>query len=151
MPVRGLILLSLLALAACQTGSSRPQISAGAVGPADAILAAANAAPRRVPGTFELQVRGSGRQDGNIYLNSEKDYRDQRSISIAIHPMACAELRERLGGWPDEVLAGKTIRVRGAARRARIDFIGDNGRPSGKYYYQTHVDVTHANQITVVG
>jgi hypothetical protein len=148
--MRGLIAMSLLALAGCQASLSRPMASAGTIAPFEAIQAAAAAAPRRVPGVFEMRVAASGRQSGNIYLNSEKDYRDQRSLTVAIHPSAFAALRARFGGDPDAALAGRVIRVKGAARRAQILFL-ENGRPTGKYYYQTHVDVVRGEQIEIVG
>ena len=148
--MRALVALSLLALAGCQAGAHRPIAAAGTIAPFEAIQAAAAAAPGRVPGVFEMRVVASGRQSGNIYLNSEKDYRDQRNLTIAIHPSAFAALHSRFGGDPDDALAGRVIRVKGAARRAQILFL-ENGRPTGKYYYQTHVDVIRGDQIEIAG
>ncbi len=141
-PVAALLTLALgaLALNACAT----------ATGPEAAIHAAAAAAPNGVDGSYALRVVATGRQDGNIYLNSEADYRDQRNLTVAIHPSAIAPLTKRLGGEPDTLLKGKTITVRGLARRVRVDFT-DEGRPTGKYYYQTHVDVTDAGQLSIAG
>jgi hypothetical protein len=147
--MRQLILTPLIVLAACQTTPAPHLASAGTIAPAQAIQAAASVAPR-VPGVFEIHVVASGRQSGNIYLNSEKDYRDQRNLTIAIHPRAFDGLRARFGGDPDAALAGMIIRVAGEARRVTIVFI-DNGRPASKYYYQTHVDVVRADQIQIVG
>ena len=48
-----------------------------------------------------------------------------------------------------DALKGKRILVSGTARTVRIDFLTDN-RPTGKYYYQTHVRVDHASQIKVL-
>ena len=36
-------------------------------------------------------------------------------------------------------------------RRTRIDFIDNRGRPTGFCYYQTHVAIRDADQISVVG
>lgn len=146
----GPLLLSLLLLANPQNGPTVRPKSPFVLTPSEAVIAAADVAPAAVGGVFEMQVRGSGRVDGKIYLNSERDYRDQRSVSVVILPVAFEALRERFGDSPDRALAGKMIRVRGYARRVRIDFLSDNGRPSGKYYYQTHIAVTRADQIRLV-
>jgi hypothetical protein len=141
-----ILLFALLILAGCQQNAG----SVRAIAPFDAIQSAAAAAPQGVPGVFELRVRATGRQDGNIYLNSEADYRDQRSLTVAVQPSAFAVLEKQFGAAPDVSLNGKTIRVRGVARRVRIDFV-DNGQPSGKYYFQTHVAVARGDQIEIVG
>ena len=101
-----------------------------------------------VAGTFVLQVRATGTDDGRVYLNSETDYRDQRNLTIAITPAAAGALTARLGAPPAAALAGQRIVVDGVATRVRIDFTVD-GHPSGKYYYQTQVQVTDAAQIRV--
>lgn len=145
---RGGILLALaLGLAAC-AGTGPAAKDARWLQPAQAIQLAADAAPRGVAGTFVLQVRGTGTDDGRVYLNSETDYRDQRNLTIAITPAAAGALAARLGASPSVALEGKRIVVGGVATRVRIDFTID-GHPSGKYYYQTQVQVTDAAQIRV--
>ena len=126
-----------------------PRAMAAEMSARDAILAAADAAPRAVPGRFILPVRASGMDNGRLYLNSEYDYRDQRNVSVSISPRAIVQLQRLYGTDPGAALRGRTLRIEGAARRVRIDFTG-NGRPTGKYYYQTHIDVLDAAQITVV-
>ena len=49
----------------------------------------------------------------------------------------------------DTALQGRTIRVDGEARRVRIDFLA-GGRPTGKYYYQTHVVIERGEQLRSV-
>jgi hypothetical protein len=119
------------------------------MGPTAAILRAADAAPRAVPGDFVMHVAATGRQDGRIYLNSERDYRDQRNLTVAIEPQAIPLLERKFGASPDAYFRGKWIEVRGAAQRVRIDFIA-GGRPTSKYYYQTHVRVADPSQIVSV-
>jgi hypothetical protein len=123
--------------------------TAGAISPRDAIVAAANAAPRAVPGTFTMLVRATGRNGRRVYLNSELDYRDQRNLTVNIEPGAAEALARRFGAPADQFFLGKIIHVRGAARRTRIDFLSD-GRATGLYYYQTHVAVGDPDQIVVV-
>jgi hypothetical protein len=115
-----------------------------------AVMAAADAAPRGVPGNFALVVKRAEMVGPRLFLNSESDYRDQRNLSIAIQPHALPVLRDRLGKDLKAALEGRDIRVRGIARRTRIGFF-NNGKPTGLYYFQTHVAVDSADQISIVG
>ncbi|MDB5678702.1 hypothetical protein [Sphingomonas bacterium] len=45
-----------------------------------------------------------------------------------------------------EALKGKTIFVTGVAKKQKILLL-TNGRPNGKFYFQTHIVVKFANQI----
>lgn len=117
-------------------------------GPRDAIFLAADAAPRTVPGRFLLLVKASDRAGDKVYLNSEKDYRDQRSLNIIIQPGAARALKARHGEDPDRFFLGKQIAVTGEAERVRILFVS-HGAVTGKYYYQTHVVVRGADQIEI--
>ena len=113
-----------------------------------AVQLAAEAAPDGVSGVFALQVKGTGTQDGFTYLNSELDYRDQRCLTIAISPGVAKQLETRFGAPVIVALKGRRILVDGIAARTRVDFITDD-RPTGKYYYQTHVRVTNPEQIRI--
>jgi hypothetical protein len=140
-----------LLLAACQLGPASPNLTAapGMTAP-QAVLAAADAAPRGVPGNFAMVVKRVEMVGPRLFLNSEADYRDQRNLSVAIQPYALPGLRDRLGKDLRAALVGRDIRVRGVARRIRIG-IFDNRKPTGLYYYQTHVVVDSADQISIVG
>ena len=116
--------------------------------PKDAIFQAADAAPAPVPGTFVMTVKSAGSQDGNIYLNSELDYRDQRNLSIEVCPAAIEPLTAKFGGDLETVLVGKNVMVSGDALRTKITFTINN-KPTEKYYYQTHVGVCSAEQISL--
>ncbi|WP_431635713.1 hypothetical protein ACQVBX_17395 [Dyella sp. KULCS107] len=135
------------ALGGCATD---PRITPDArwIDPSQAVQLAAAAAPRGVSGVFALTVQATARP-GPLYLNSERDYRDQRDLTVVVLPAAAKALAERLHGEPERALRGRRILVAGWARRVRIDFLAD-GRPSGKYYYQTHVLVTDATQIQLL-
>ena len=131
-------------------GPVPPPMSGQLIVPQDAVQRAAEAAPGVVPGTFVLTVKASGRdRRGRLYLNSERDYRDQRNLSIEVMPAAAAALEARNAQLPEDFFVGRTLLVRGAARRVRIDFSYD-GQQTGLYYYQTHVVVTQPDQIQVV-
>ncbi|OAB58536.1 hypothetical protein AY599_08410 [Leptolyngbya valderiana BDU 20041] len=146
------LILAALLLVGC-AGSSQSTRMMGPesdwMTPRDAIFQAAEAAPGFIEGTFVLRVLASGSGNGQTYLNSELDYRDQRCLTISISPAASRALTERLGAPPGQALINEDILVRGPAQRVRIDFMAD-GRPSGSYYYQTHVFVTDAAQIVVL-
>ncbi len=113
-----------------------------------AVFSAAEAAPAGVAGTFRLRIQLAGRQDGNIYLDSEKDYRDPRNLCIAFFPEGARSFHAKFGADPDDLLVGKWVLVRGVARRVKIVLTYD-GQATDKYYYQTHVDVTSADQIRI--
>lgn len=142
MPSRLLILAPIaLTLAGCATSS--------AFSPQHAVMKAAAAPESGVAGTFAFTVKAVGRQSGMVFLNSESDYRDQRCLTVAMSEALAAELSRRLGAKVDEYLVGKKITVRGTARRVRIGFFAD-GRPTDKYYYQTHVLVASSDQLSIV-
>jgi hypothetical protein len=130
-------------------GAAAPSASYN-IFPEQAVMNAAAVAPDGVKGVFELPVRATGRQGGWFYLNSQQDYRDPRNLTIAIPGAMADALAQRFGAELDQYLTGKTIAVRGEAKRVKIHFLAD-GRPTEKYYYQTHVRLTDPNLLTVEG
>jgi len=96
-----------------------------------------------------MLVQATGSRDGFTYLNSELDYRDPRCLTIAIPKAVALKLQAQLGEDPLQALKGKHVVVNGTAKRVTVLFLKD-GKPTGKYYYQTHVTVTNPKQITVV-
>ena len=134
--------LAFLIASGCATTSSQ------FIQPAQAVQLAAEAAPGGVRGVFEVQVQATGTQDNFTYLNSELDYRDQRNLTIAIPPTVARQLESQLGSHPLVALKGKRVLVHGVAARTKIYFLND-GKPTDKYYYQTHVRVTDPKQIVV--
>ena len=115
----------------------------------EAIAAAADAEGAGVPGLFHMRVRNAGWDRGRLFLNSELDYRDQRSLNIAISRPALIALAERFSENPESVFRGRTVQVRGRAMRTRITFFSQ-GRDTGLYYYQTQVEVTDPDQIVLI-
>jgi hypothetical protein len=63
---------------------------------------------------------------------------------------AAAQLTGGQGASTASYFQGRTVRVFGAAQRVRIDFLDPRGRPTGKYYYQTHVRVNDPRQLQLV-
>ena len=117
--------------------------------PAQAVMNAAEM-PSGVGGVLEMVVRATGRQGPFLYLNSETDYRDPRKLSIVVTPSEERALAERLGRPVENAVLGKVIAVRGVAKKTKIDFLA-KGRPTGKYYYQTHLSLRSARDLTIEG
>lgn len=139
------LLIGMAGLAGCATPSLQ---SSRWIDPSMAVqLAAAAGEKRGVDGVFALSVRATGQQGGNIYLNSQSDYRDPRNLTVVLSPAAQAGLKEKFGPDLERAFRRMPILVRGSARMVRIDFLNDNGAASGAYYYQTHVRVTNAAQV----
>lgn len=119
--------------------------------PAQAILAAAGDPARGIRGTFEFVVRNVGhepREGGAVvYLNSERDYRDQRCLTVSLHPAVL--MRAAWGASPEKHLLNQRIRVTGTARRVTVWFYA-NGVRTDRFYYQTHVAVTDPRQIEIL-
>lgn len=144
---------------ACHVGFEKPVLKAlrdtrrgPLLMPVQAVMMAAEAAPAWLPGVFVLKVQGGGRgrglEDGYVFLNSESDYRDPRSITVRLTPEAALAYQREHGTAADTALRNKVVVVYGYARQARIDFV-QFGVPSGKYYFQTHIVVSDADQISV--
>jgi Tfp pilus assembly protein PilF len=114
-----------------------------------AIKAAADAAPNySALGIFGMEVATTGRVGPQIFLDSEKDYRDQLNLGIRFTPAAVKKYRKQHGRDPDKDLMGKRITVIGWARREKIDFVAQ-GSPTGKYYYQTQIVVEDPAQVSI--
>lgn len=149
--MRLVLITFILVLTGCSsTPSSLPQkAGAGLSDTMEIIRSAAGSAPKGVKGEYVLNIKATGNQGPYVYLNTELDYRDQRSVTVAIHPNVVPELIAKYGSKPQDYFINKSISVIGQAKRIRIDFMSRN-RPSGKYYYQTHIRVMDISQIKVL-
>lgn len=107
-------------------------------------------APEGVSGTFTFLIKASGERRGEVYLNSELDYRDRRSVTIVLTPTLAKMLTSKYGMSPEKYFVDKTIEVEGMAKRAKISFYS-RGRMTDKYYFQTHVYVSSPEQIKLIG
>lgn len=109
----------------------------------DAIELAAAAAPGRAPaGYYQITVRAVGVHRGRFYINSERDYRDQRNISLSFGSGEAKRLVRLMAGRSvEDALVGRQLVVYGRPERVRILFLDRRG-PTGLYYYQTHIAVT---------
>ena len=143
-----LILVVSLIFSSCTQNKAKKDF----ISPIEAIQLAAEAAELTesstaiAKGVFALTIQATGSSDKMIYLNSELDYRDQRNLTIAIPSGIANYLTDLYGSKPQDFFKGKSILVNGEAKRVRINFT-TYGKPSNKYYYQTQVPITSADQI----
>ena len=114
------------------------------------IEAAAEHAPYAVSGVYTLKIVATGKQGEFVYLNTEDDYRDPRAVTVALHPKVLSRLKSKFEESPQAFFLNKSIEVTGKAKRTKIRFFA-NGKPTDKYYYQTHIRVMDASQIKIVG
>lgn len=141
-----LLLPALLLCAGCaHRAAMLPPPAPGWITPAEAVHAANDSPDRGISGTFVLTVQNVDQTEHRIYLNSERDYRHQLALSVSLDAAQRKALLAQLG-MPLERLVNRRLLVRGTARRTTINFISD-GKPSGKYYFQTQVQVSDARQI----
>jgi hypothetical protein len=129
-------------ISACSTVTPT---SDGLIEPVEAIRAANNDPAYGIRGEFVLTVKAIDSYPQWSFLNSEQDYRDQRNLTIKMPTAILPKLEQRLG-VTFQGLKSRRLVVLGVAKRARIDFVTD-GRPTGKYYYQTHVLVDSPTQV----
>ena len=144
-----LTLLSVLTLSACSSVQHLPALGEGTIANMNLIALSEQSAPKGVSGTFQFYIKTAGSQYGDVFLNTEADYRDRRAITISIDSKVAAKLTEKYGQSADTFFIGKTIEVTGEAKRVTIDFLS-KGRKTNKYYYQTHVAVNSINQLRIV-
>ena len=128
--------------------ASSPSIAT--IEPARVIYLAAEAAPKGHLVRSRFTVQATGAERNLIYLNSERDYRDQRNLTVVISPSAVNGLREALGPDLRAALEGKSITVTGVAKRVTVWFVAD-GKKTNKYYYQTQLVVSNPRQLQVGG
>lgn len=127
------------------------EVREGVLTPIEAVVYASRVAPNGVEGTFGMQVRNFGHAgNGFVFLNSEQNYREQTNISVRIQPAVAQYLQRNHGdNWLQEIL-GQDIEVEGVAVRHEIYFNDSVRGRTDSYYYQTHVEVTHPDQITIL-
>ena len=137
--------LALAVLAGCAQAPTQDRtMTAG-----EAVEAASRVNQRGVRGKFVFEVRAVGTNGQDSFINSELDYRDPRSLNVRLSPRVRDQLEARLGGKLDQVLVGRRVLVTGKAARVRVD-LSQGATPIGKFYYQTHVHITAADQLTLI-
>lgn len=106
-------------------------------------------APKGVEGQFNFLIKASGKRRGTVFLNTQLDYRDRRALSIVLSPNVVSDLTNKYSSAPENFFINKNISVSGEAKREQIYFYS-KGKMTSKYYYQTHINVTSIEQISIV-
>jgi len=140
--LKPLILTLALVLGACSSTST------STINTIKLIALSEQSAPNGVQGTFNFLIKATGNRRGDIFLNTEDDYKDRRAITIVLSPKVSSDFTSKYGSTPDLYFINKTIEVTGEAKREKIYFYS-KGRVTTKYYYQTHIDVTSLDQIKI--
>ena len=141
-----LILLFVLVLSACSTTHKVTSNSSDVM---QLIEQTALNAPEGVKGTFQFSIKTSGIERNIVYLNTELDYRDRRSITLALHPKTIVGFTDKYGSSPEAYFINKNIEVIGEAKQMKIWFFS-KGKKTEKYYFQTHIRVTSIDQIKIL-
>lgn len=132
--MRAMTLVSALALALATPALAQ---TAAPLTPAQAVAAAKAG---EVAGSFEFTVASTGAVGFVVFLNSAANYRDEGNLTVVLEAPAINALRQKLGGYPEETMKGKRVRVKGTARRV----------PTGSHF-QTRISVETADQIEILG
>jgi len=114
--------------------------TAAPMNPTQTIEAVAASKTGEVAGVFEFVVGSAGAGGFSVYLNSAANYRDPGNLTIELHTVAINALKAKLGGYPEDLLTGKRVRVKGIARRV----------PIGSHF-QTRIAVDSIDQIEILG
>ncbi len=138
--MRTLIAMSMLAFAAPALAQTAAPLT-----PAQAIAAATAAPSGKVEATVEFVAASTGASGFNVFLNSSANYRDADNLSAELHAGATNALKQKLGGYPEELLKGKRVRIKGVVRRVAIP------KREGGSYFQTRIDVDTPDQIEILG
>ncbi|MCF6301234.1 MAG: hypothetical protein L3J52_08990 [Proteobacteria bacterium] len=103
----------------------------------------------KVKGVFELTVRASGKDSKWGYLNSNLNYRTKYNLTIVLSKHIRKRLAKKYGQDPLEYFIGKTIRVKGEAKKIKIYKIVNKKR-TNLVYFQSHVILESLRMIEVV-
>ena len=120
---------------ACSTTADAVQLASGQEG---ALVAA-----RR----YVFEVRSIEERADVVYLNSQRQARDQLNVSLALTPQVADALRTQLA--TDNLaraLRGQRLVVTGQAQRVRVN-MGNTETIQRFYYYHTQIAVTEIRQI----
>jgi len=141
------VIITTLLLTACASQNSLKQ-STKASDIMRIIELAEEKAPEGVEGSFTMYIQSTGRH-GDVFLNSQLDYRDRRNLTVTIDEETGKKLSQIYGYPPEVYFLNKKVKVDGSAYRAKI-WLYINEKQTHEYYYQTRIYVTSPDQIKVI-
>lgn len=137
-----------LSFALCLGACASPTVVSG---PTEAIrLAATRSDGIEVQVVMDVQSASTGKdlEAGIVFLNSEPDYRNLNSLNVTLSPEVVRKLVLERKIDPIQGFLHHTIRVTGTAKRVQIAIL--QGSYAGSFYYQTHLEVTNADNIQLL-
>jgi hypothetical protein len=146
--VKYLLILSIFVLSACNS-TIEPPSKSEVTDIVQLIEIAKRRFPEPVRGTFQIPIKATGSQNGVVYLNSNLDYREPTSITLALAPSTIAAFTSTYNSSPDVYFKNKVVEVMGQVERIKI-YKYKNGKRTKKFYFQTHIRVTSIDQIKVL-
>ncbi len=99
-------------------------------------------------GRCELEVNGAGREDAFESLNSMANYRSPDCLAVVVPRGILAAVSARSGA-DLEGANGERIVVEGAAKRVKVWLKPEVKNSEVRYYCQTHVRITSADQLAL--
>jgi len=117
--------------------------------PAEAIRGAEDFPSTGKSGRFGFTVARAEMVGPRLFLNSMADYRDPANLSIAIELSALSGLRARYGNDLVSAFLNRPVVVDGVARRQAIGVTDGHRRRVRGLYYQTHIMVRRAQQLSI--
>ena len=139
--------ISLVLIMSVFTSGCYQKKTAAYITPLSAIEKSAELAPSSISGVFEMTIKSVESKHRMEFLNSEIDNQDQRNLIVALRPNAVKELTDKFGMNPEEYFVGKRIQVKGEAKRTK-EWVLYKNKNIRKYFYQTKIFVSSANQLT---
>lgn len=99
-------------------------------------------------GVFQFEIKAANIRNNILYINSEEDYRDRRCLTVRLRPELVSEFISFYGENVSETLVGKSLLVKGTAKRQVIKAIGPDHKPMFPYY-QTHIAVDDLSKLII--
>ncbi|WP_224777871.1 hypothetical protein [Gluconobacter thailandicus] len=139
---RTLLIFSLLAcgFTACGPQTYTPETAISAV----------HADPSGVVGRFRMTVKRVGWKDGAMYLDSAQDYRDPKTLIVAVDGATANDLLHNKPQTAEQYFMNRTIIVSGLARRVPIIWLDDDGVPTGEHYFQTQIFIGDSEDLKIL-
>ncbi|GBR00096.1 hypothetical protein AA0229_1212 [Gluconobacter cerinus NRIC 0229] len=128
-----------ISLAACSPEAYTPEKA----------IAAAAADPTGVVGKFEMTVQRVGRQNNMVYLDSADNYRDPKTLIIAIHESTVNDLLQGTSQTAEQYFMHRHVQASGLAKRVLIGRLKADGT-IGSTYYQTQVFIGGVEDIKIL-
>ncbi|MBS1040513.1 hypothetical protein JK203_06580 [Gluconobacter cerinus] len=128
-----------ISLAACSPDAYTPEKA----------IAAAAADPTGVVGQFEMTVQRVGQQNNMVYLDSADNYRDPKTLIIAIHESTVNDLLQGTSQTAEQYFMHRHVQASGLAKRVLIGRLKADGT-IGSTYYQTQVFIGGVEDIKIL-